>query len=434
MNESNACALCLQKNTLRESHIMPKFVGKWIKETGTGYLASAEDGSKRVQDITKSYLLCDNCEEKFSKLEKYFAERVFFPFHNDKIRTFEYDKNLVEFIISLSWRTLKTTGHNFKEKVPNSHLNSFVDEAEICWREFLNGERESVNQYENHVFFLDGLADGQGSAVDPKFHWYAFRSVDCTIVDNVKRVFVYVMLPGMAFVTTIYPKTLEGWSGTVIKENGKISSEQSITDGGFLQFLSERASLVMYSSRGPTPDVAAQRLARVVERDPEKFLESDTFRSMIKERDLRRKKKMKNMPESVIALVEGVIRHANGNHLLTNAENQSNRWRMGQIADEIANLSKEHADELDKIIRAVIKKSEIRQQDEQHTLETDFLCITFMVTRNATKEQQQAKIGKEIEKLRRQTDDKIPLAVFSSNSPEHDFESGFSFPKCAWGR
>ncbi|WKT57182.1 hypothetical protein QVH35_06995 [Candidatus Nitrosotenuis chungbukensis] len=118
MSEISTCALCLQEGTLRESHIIPKFVGKWIKETGTGYLVSAEDGAKRVQDITKLHLLCGNCEEKFSKLEKYFADNIFFPFHNDKIRTFDYDENFEKFIISLSLESLEDHRRRFQGRKP----------------------------------------------------------------------------------------------------------------------------------------------------------------------------------------------------------------------------------------------------------------------------------------------------------------------------
>jgi len=429
MNENTVCALCLQESELRESHIIPKFVGKWIKETGTGYLVSGEDGAKRVQDITKLHLLCDNCEEKFSKLEKYFADNIFFPFHNDKIRTFDYNENLEAFIISLSWRALKVIGQDFKEENPNSYLNSFVDKAETHWREFLNGNRQSINQYENHFLFLDYVDDSKSTEMDPKFHWYTLHSVDFTICTDDKRVFVYVKLPWMIFVTSIHPTTLEGWNGTIIKENGKITKEQSINDGGFGQFLLDRASIALYSSSGPTPEIAQRRLIGVIKKDPQKFLESNTLRSMIEEKDLRRKDKMEDMPKSVIGLVEGVIRPAIDEPHLDRAENQFNRWGTRQIADKIADLSKEESDQLNTKIIVTIKMARILQKDMQNSFTTDSLWITFMVTPNATKEYQREKIVKELEKLRQQTDDKIPLAVFSFNLEGGGFESGFLIPK-----
>lgn len=149
---------------------------------------------------------------------------------------------------------------------------------------------------------------------------------------------------------------------------------------------------------------------------------------MIEEKDLTRKKKMENMPEAVIALVEEVIRPAIDQPRLNRAENQFNRWSTRQIADKIADLSKEEADKLNTTIIVTIKKASILQKDTQFTFTTNSLWLTFMVTPNATKEYQQEKIVKEIEKLRQQTNDKIHLAVFSFN-PEGDFESGFLIPK-----
>lgn len=264
MTENNVCALCLQKSNLRESHIIPKFVGKWIKETGTGYLVSAEDGSKRVQDITKLHLLCNNCEEKFSKLEKYFADKIFFPFHKDKIRTFDYNENLQSFIISLSWRALKIIAEDFKSE--NSHLSSFIDKAELDWRKFLNGDKEAINPYENHFIFLDYVDDKKSEKMPPKFNWYTLHATDFTIVTDDKRIFVYIKLPWMIFVTSIQPTTLEGWNRTMIKENGKITGDQSISDGGFGQFLLDRASLALNSSSGPSAETAERRLIGVIKK------------------------------------------------------------------------------------------------------------------------------------------------------------------------
>jgi len=149
---------------------------------------------------------------------------------------------------------------------------------------------------------------------------------------------------------------------------------------------------------------------------------------MIEEKDILRKKKMENMPESIIALVDDIIRPAIDEPHLNRAENQFNRWSTRQIADKIADLSKEEADKLNTSIMATIKMAGILQKDKQVTFTTDSLWITFMVTPNASKEYQRGKIVKEIERLRTQTNDKIPIAVFSFN-PHGDFESGFLIPK-----
>ena len=58
-DEVRTCALCKNKDTLQMSHIIPSFVGKWIKNTSvTGFLRQAISADIRRQDIPKKYLLC----------------------------------------------------------------------------------------------------------------------------------------------------------------------------------------------------------------------------------------------------------------------------------------------------------------------------------------------------------------------------------------
>jgi hypothetical protein len=281
-----ACSLCGERKELRASHLIPKFVGSWLKKTsGTGYLVSAAQASKRVQDLLTLRLLCHDCEQRFSKLEAYFAKQIFFPFHKKKARSFTYDSRLESFVISLSWRALKISYEEFKTDQPQ--LSSFVDQAELYWREFLLGRRKSISPYESHLIFFDYIEKGDG--IPPRFNWYTLRAVDATLAANSKRVFAYVKLPWMILIASIHPAALEGWHGTAIKESGTISTPQTINDGVFGRFLLDRAAISHISSPGPSPELARDRLLRAIKRDAQKFLESDTLQTVIAEVDLQRK-------------------------------------------------------------------------------------------------------------------------------------------------
>lgn len=63
------CALCKSQNIiLQDSHIIPKFVSRrLIKKSITGFLRQASNPNKRLQDGDSTYLLCADCEQKFSK-------------------------------------------------------------------------------------------------------------------------------------------------------------------------------------------------------------------------------------------------------------------------------------------------------------------------------------------------------------------------------
>ena len=419
------CSLCGHDRDLQESHIIPKFIGKWLKQTsGTGFLVNANHASKRVQDLITLRLLCHDCEERFSKFETYFANEIFFPFHKKQAKSFEYDGRLELFAISLSWRALKTQYDTFKLEHP--HFSSLVDQAEIHWREFLMGSKQTICPYENHLLFLDYLKSGDG--ILPQFNWYTLRAVDATIVANEKRILIYVKLPWMIFVSSIYPTTLEGWEGTDIKESGTLTTHQSNKDGEFERFLLDRAAIALTHSSGPSPEISKSRLLKAIKRDAQKFLESDTLQTMIKEKDLLREQKMKDMPASVIALVEKVIIPQVDDLSATKAENQMKRWESRKIADALARLSKKEATTLDNIIQSTIDRSRVLQHDTKSNLKTNSVWITFMVNRRSTKEYQHSIIRKEIEMLeKKQSDVKIPLAVFSMNLDDDSasFESGF---------
>lgn len=60
------CALCGEDKELQLSHIIPKFIGKYLKNTSIGNIRSHENPNRIAQDIEKHYMLCHDCEELFS--------------------------------------------------------------------------------------------------------------------------------------------------------------------------------------------------------------------------------------------------------------------------------------------------------------------------------------------------------------------------------
>lgn len=73
------CALCSQSKQLEASHIIPEFVGKWLKHgSPNGYLREPSNPNVRRQDLPTVRLLCHECEQRFATWERLFAERIFF--------------------------------------------------------------------------------------------------------------------------------------------------------------------------------------------------------------------------------------------------------------------------------------------------------------------------------------------------------------------
>ena len=121
------CKLCYEDKELQNSHIIPKFVYNWMKQTGTGRFRQGLNINKPIQDGIKEFLLCRDCELKFSKREDWFKKIVFSSFIDKGVTTFYPSDNLKYFAVSLLWRVLiyfKDDGNNYKFKEK-------LDEAEI---------------------------------------------------------------------------------------------------------------------------------------------------------------------------------------------------------------------------------------------------------------------------------------------------------------
>ena len=372
--------------------------------------------------------MCDDCEQKFSKLENSFANSVFYSFHNDKVRKFDYDENLKSFIISMGWRGLQIIKEGYLKKEAGSHLNSFVIQADKEWREFLNGESESIDQYETHLLFLDYLKPDSTTDVDPKFHWYLLHATDFTICTSDKRVYFYVKLPWMAFVISIEPKKMDGWDGTIVNKNGHITTGQTIADGGFVGFLQDRAKLALYSSKGPSKEVATKRMVKSIKKDPEKYLKSNIYESWIVERNNIRRKKMENMPDSLIELVDVGILDGKGGPGTTFLDNQAHKMKTRRIADMIAGLSEEDAKRLHELVFTVNRLSQILKENKHLAFTSDSLHITYIVSFDTSNETRFENVKREYEKLREQTQEKIHFAVFSFSPIINNYQSLYFVP------
>ena len=145
---NDECALCKKIKDLKESHIIPKFVGEWLKETSaTGYLRDGASPNLRKQDIIKEHLLCHECEENLSKYEKRFSEEIFVPFHSGK-REFLYDDWLIKFIISMSWRVFID-----QQKNDTDLAKYFVKETNKAIGEDISSGKAKIEVNINIIYF-----------------------------------------------------------------------------------------------------------------------------------------------------------------------------------------------------------------------------------------------------------------------------------------
>ena len=139
------CRLCGNDGPLRDGHIVPAFIARWLKNTSaTGYLRGVETPNRRLQDFATERILCAGCEQRFSIAERTSAERLFAPLNKGRSK-FEYESWLRYFAVSLAWRTTVTMATNPKVEYPQ-HTEAFT-RAEQTWREFLLDKSESAGPY-----------------------------------------------------------------------------------------------------------------------------------------------------------------------------------------------------------------------------------------------------------------------------------------------
>lgn len=345
------------------SHIIPRFVAKWLKETSaTGFLRRAIDPDLRVQDTAKLPLLCSECENQLSKFESYFAENIFVPFQRDRNSRFLYDESLIKFVVSLSWRLLATEIDAFEKDAPE--LAKYAREACAIWRDYLTGKRQDSGAYSHHILFIDGLSDVERPIKN--FDWYVLRSLDATIVYSPDRVYVYTKLPSIIITSAIHPTDLEGWIGTKISTTGEIGPPQKILNGHWGSFLLTRVKTVFSEE---ISDTESEKIVQKMIRNPARLLKSDTLQVFLGEHRRKRHLRLMSCTEFIQWLV-GRLSEA----ICSDSVDQ---LVLDEILDVLTNLSTADAKRLEREMTEAAMKSGNTNSDCSGMTRIGDLAIDF---------------------------------------------------------
>ena len=281
------CALCRSNSILCESHLVPQFVGDWLKNTSaTGYLRGSDKPNLRRQGTEKPKLLCFDCEQRLSKREKLFADRVFYPFQNNGNQSFVYENWLLYFAVSMAWRTSLRYFDVIQSATPK--LAILVENAMETWRIFLLEENSNAGPFQHHLFFFDYLS-ANNSNVPDKFHWYTLRGIDTTLAYDEAEIYAYSKLPGMVFWCGIEPPERQGWEGTLILDHGSMSTPQSTEDNEFGNFLHSRVDFAAESIK-KTSEKQRQQVHQTALKDPTRLKNSQSLQTYIAEEYWRKQR------------------------------------------------------------------------------------------------------------------------------------------------
>lgn len=235
------CKLCGCNRKLSDSHLIPKFIFRWLKETGTGRLRNVYNIDKRIEDGIKQPFLCERCEEILRNDEDYFSRYIFYPVVNDNMSTFNYDKKLFRFVISVFWRIL-TEGSIIPDYTDEFTLQKF-DEAKKEWAEFLLNNASTIKYNTLQMIIGGDLFHSEDNDNIPKGDIIYFaRAVDSAILSNTSKCYLYLKIPRFIFLLPIYGLINEEYIETKVNNGAGFidTTKGQIKDTDFSNFILNR--------------------------------------------------------------------------------------------------------------------------------------------------------------------------------------------------
>jgi hypothetical protein len=159
MKSLATCRLCGQESVLRESHIVPGFVIRWLKNSSaTGFSRDNNAPNRRRQDGLKTLLLCDDCERRLNKWETEVANKIFHLFNKEHPHRLPYDSWLLKFAVSVSWRSLTYYMDISGGEIQYSRdALELIEDALRVWSDFILDRCGHPGKFEQHIMLLDTI-------------------------------------------------------------------------------------------------------------------------------------------------------------------------------------------------------------------------------------------------------------------------------------
>jgi hypothetical protein len=216
---SPLCALCSSDGKLEQSHVIPQFVYRGLKQPG---------GPTRP-------LLCGECEDRFSLWESSFARDVFHPLVAGKPVSVKYGPWLSKFAASVCWRILENAR---RENRPGAIQ---ADDCLKTWNDFLRGRRPDVGPY--HLHLLRKQEGGRGFLVLHRLGDGGMprrSTIECEATSDNSAAWVYAKLGPLILFGLIRDDTPGQWSGTRINAEGKLKPRVQVIPDRYRQYLASR--------------------------------------------------------------------------------------------------------------------------------------------------------------------------------------------------
>lgn len=290
MPDERQCGLCAKRYVPHEvSHIVPKFVYKWLKSTSTTkVMRFGPEMNRRTQDGIKDHFLCEACEDLFGKCEATFATEVFHPFTKDNNFITKYGGFMMRFAVSVSWRVLAYS----KEKERLQHFRGrhaeAVDSTLKIWSDYLLNRRDDIATHEMHLLPMAGIVEHSFSDVPENINRYLRRTVEIDVVVSDGAAFTYTKLGPLMFIGLIAYPDVSQWEGTKILPNGEFPPRDFSASSRFKDYIFGRCKRLA-ELESEISKLQLEKIAASYEQNMDRLEQSDTYKALLMDLELAKK-------------------------------------------------------------------------------------------------------------------------------------------------
>jgi hypothetical protein len=272
------CELCGKRATILQSHVLPAFVFRWMKQAG--HIRHSAVPNRRSQDGPKKEWLCRECEDLFNSFETPFANQIFHPYDGDRKIRVRYGEWMLKFCVSVSWRTLLYLKEEQQFTQPNERQVALMDDALRTWSRFLQGEYKHTGAFEVHLLPFAEIADTSGQSLPPNINRYLTRTIDINAGSSESTCFTYSKFGPFAVLGFIESAHARKWKGTNISyRGGWFEPGEYSLPGQLVGYLVERANRTRAALEKISP-TQQRKIAESIRANPDQLIQSGFFRAM----------------------------------------------------------------------------------------------------------------------------------------------------------
>jgi hypothetical protein len=177
--------------------------------------------NRRVQDGTKDYFLCEDCEDRFSHYENTFAKELFYPFVENSSVSVDYGEDILKFAVSASWRVLAYSRRKDRLKHFRGRHERAVTAALASWGDYLLGTTDDIGRNEIHLLPFSGVVKYSGPDIPSNFNRYLRRAVEIDTVVSDHEAVTYRKLGPLILIGLIEYPDPNHWKNTKIHRSGR---------------------------------------------------------------------------------------------------------------------------------------------------------------------------------------------------------------------